>query len=43
LQPYSQMKNIQQMKQENKEDQARQQSEEDYNSLFNIEDSVLFE
>ena len=37
------MKDIQQMKMEEKEDQARLQSEEDFNSLFNPEDSVLFE
>jgi len=31
------------MKIEEREDQARQQSEEDFNSLFNIEDIIPFE
>jgi len=34
------MKNIQQMKMEDREDQARLQAEEDFNSLFNPVDSV---
>jgi len=33
------MKNIQQMKQEIREDQERAQAEEDYNSLFSPEDT----
>jgi len=33
------MKNIQQMKQEIEEDKERQQAEEDFNSLFNLEDA----
>lgn len=37
------MKNIDQIKQEIQEDQARQQSEDDFNSLFNTEDNILFE
>jgi len=32
------MKNIQQIKRENREDQERQTAEEDFNSLFNPED-----
>jgi len=33
------MKDIQQMKMEEREDQARLQAEEDFNSLFNPEDT----
>jgi len=35
------MKDIQQMKMEEKEDQARLQAEEDFNSLFNPEDNFI--